>query len=310
MKLKLGRYWRISAVVLGWVSTLVQAQTMHKGLDKALVASAIDSAVVILANEDSSRVDTLIWDLHNFDRRLIPSRSIYGNSWDSMNIDSPFFDKQRIAAGFYLNLLEDDCEFVPPFVGPVTSHFGWRWGRMHKGIDVDLRIGDPVVSAFDGVVRIVKYDPYGFGNYVMIRHYNGLETIYAHLSESIVVCNQPIRAGEVIGYGGSTGRSTGSHLHFETRFLGQAFDPRKIIDFNSHTLRNKQVFLNHTWFPYIPKTGTSVKPYGDRVYHRIRSGDTLYGLSRRYGVSVNTLCKLNGINRNTVLRIGRTLRIR
>ncbi len=245
-----------------------------------------------------------------FDRNLIPAKSIYGNSWDSLHVDSPFFDKKRIAFGFYLDLVEDGCEYFHPFDGVVTSKFGWRRGRMHKGIDIDLEIGDPVYAAFDGVVRIAKYNAGGFGNYVMIRHYNGLETIYAHFSESIVVRNQTVRAGQIIGYGGSTGRSTGSHLHFETRFLGQAFDPTKIIDFNTFCLKEKQVFLNHTWFPYISKTGTSVRPVTKRVYHKIRSGDTLYGLSRRYGVSVNQICRLNGISRTTILRIGRTLRIR
>jgi len=97
-------------------------------------------------------------------------------------------------------------------------------------------------------VRIQRYNPGGFGNYVLIRHYNGLETIYGHLSEALVVRNQTVRAGQVIAFGGSTGRSTGPHLHFETRLMGQAFNPARIIDFESFQLKDTQVLVNHMWF--------------------------------------------------------------
>ena len=244
-----------------------------------------------------------------FDRNLIPAQSIYGFSWDSANVDSPKFDKERVSWGFVLNLVEEDCDYVHPFKGVVTSYYGWRHGRMHRGIDIDLEIGDPVYAAFDGVVRIQKYNPGGFGNYVMIRHYNGIETLYAHLSEAIVVRNQTVRAGQIIGYGGSTGRSTGSHLHFETRFMGQAFNPSKIIDFKAFTLKQEQVYLNHTWFPNGGST-VAKKPATSKKYHKIRKGDTLYSISRRYGTSVNAICKLNRISRNTTLRIGRNLRVK
>lgn len=244
-----------------------------------------------------------------FDSSLIPARSIYGLSWDPQNVDSPKFDAERVSWGILLDLVEDDCEYVHPFKGRVTSHYGWRRGRPHKGIDIDLDIGDPVYAAFDGVVRIQRYNPGGFGNYVLIRHYNGLETIYAHLSEALVVRNQTVRAGDVIGYGGNTGRSTGPHLHFETRLMGQAFDPRKIIDFDSGILIKEQAYINKSWFPFYrpPSTATASS---NRVYHKIRRGDTLYGISKRYGVSINQICRLNGISRRTTLRIGRTLRIR
>ena len=103
------------------------------------------------------------WD---FDRSLIPAKSIYGLSWESANVDSPWFDAERVSFGFLLNLVEEDCDYIHPFEGPITSGFGWRWGRMHKGIDIDLDIGDPVFAAFDGVVRIAKYNYGGFGNYI------------------------------------------------------------------------------------------------------------------------------------------------
>lgn len=115
----------------------------------------------------------------------------------------------------------------------VTSKYGYRpkFGRFHKGVDVKLYIGDTVVSAFDGVVRVVKYDPKGYGNYIVVRHPNGLETIYGHLSKHLVHVNDVVKSGEAIGLGGNTGRSTGSHLHFETRIVGVAINPELMFDF-------------------------------------------------------------------------------
>lgn len=246
----------------------------------------------------------------NFDSSLIPARSIYGMSWEAANVDSPKFDLERISWGFLLDLVEDGCEFVPPFVGQVNSNYGWRRGRMHRGIDIDLEIGDSVYAAFDGIVRIQRYNPGGFGNYVLIRHYNGLETIYGHLSEALVERNQTVRAGDIIGFGGSTGRSTGPHLHFETRFMGQAFNPNKVINFTDHKLIQEQIYINQTWFPTYKKPVPASATKSKKRYHKIRRGDTLYGLALKYGTSVNQICRLNGIKRTTTLRIGRTLRVK
>lgn len=247
----------------------------------------------------------------NFDLGLIPAQSIYGISWDSENVDSPTYDAEKMKWGYLIDLDEEGCSYVHPFEGVITSKYGWRGRRWHKGIDIDLEIGDPVYAAWDGVVRIQKYNYGGYGNYVLIRHYNGLETIYGHLSEAIVQPNQTVRAGQIIGFGGNTGRSTGSHLHFETRLMGQAFDPARIIDFTTFKLKTDNAFINNLWFPYIRGNNTraNVVPAGAKRYHRIRSGDTLSGLARRYGTTVTSICRLNGIGRNTTLRIGRTLRV-
>ena len=113
----------------------------------------------------------------------------------------------------------------------ITSNFGARWGRQHKGLDIKLNTGDTIVAAFPGKVRIVRYEAKGYGKYVVIRHPNGLETIYGHMSKQLVEENQEVRAGEPTGLGGSTGRSTGSHLHFETRLCGTALNPALMFDF-------------------------------------------------------------------------------
>ena len=115
----------------------------------------------------------------------------------------------------------------------ITSNFGARWGRQHKGLDIKVYIGDTIRAAFSGKVRIVKYEPKGYGKYVVIRHYNGLETYYGHMSKQLVRENEEVKAGDPIGLGGNTGRSTGSHLHFETRICGVALNPALMFDFRN-----------------------------------------------------------------------------
>ncbi len=296
MKKRLEHYWRYSLLALSCVlcaGAFAQVDTIESR-DTGLVHNI----------KDISTTD--------FDMDLLPAQGIYGQSWSARNIDSPAYDHKTMKLGYKLDLVEEDCYYVHPFKGRVTSKYGWRRSRWHKGIDIDLDIGDPVYAAFDGIVRIQRYNPGGFGNYVMVRHYNGLETLYAHLSEALVLVNQTVRAGQIIGYGGSTGRSTGSHLHFQTMLMGQAFDPSRIIDFNNFTLKRDKVIINNTWFPYIKNGNTraNIAPPNARRYHKIRRGNTLSGIARRYGTTVNSICRLNRISRTTTLRIGRTLRVR
>ena len=190
----------------------------------------------------------------------------------------------------------------------ITSPFGPRWRRMHNGLDLKVNIGDTIVAAFDGKVRIVKYERRGYGKYVVIRHDNGLETVYGHLSKQLVEENQLVKAGEVIGLGGNTGRSTGSHLHFETRFLGIAINPIYMFDFpkqdivaDTYTFRKAKD---------VKRAGSHDTQVADGTirYHKVKSGDTLSRIAKLRGVSVSTLCKLNRIKPTTTLRIGQVLR--
>ena len=191
----------------------------------------------------------------------------------------------------------------------ITSPFGPRWRRMHNGLDLKVNIGDTIVAAFDGKVRIVKYERRGYGKYVVIRHDNGLETVYGHLSKQLVEENQLVKAGEVIGLGGNTGRSTGSHLHFETRFLGIAINPIYMFDFpkqdivaDTYTFRRTQGSSK--------RAGSHDTQVADGTirYHKVKSGDTLSRIAKLRGVSVSTLCKLNRIKPTTTLRTGQVLR--
>ena len=192
-----------------------------------------------------------------------------------------------------------------------------------------LKTGDPIYATFNGKVRISipSSKSGGYGNLIVIRHDNGLETFYGHLSERIVHADEWVEAGQIIGYGGSTGRSTGPHLHFETRYCGQSFDPERLIDFQSGNLRRETFLLKKSYLDIHSSASQDFedeeaeandekraeearKALASAQYHRIRSGDTLGGIAVRYGTTVSRLCQLNGISRTTTLRIGRSLRVR
>ena len=190
----------------------------------------------------------------------------------------------------------------------ITSPFGPRWRRMHNGLDLKVNIGDTIVAAFDGKVRIVKYERRGYGKYVVIRHDNGLETVYGHLSKQLVEENQLVKAGEVIGLGGNTGRSTGSHLHFETRFLGIAINPIYMFDFPKQDIVADTYTFRRTQASKRAGSHDTQVADGTIRYHKVKSGDTLSRIAKLRGVSVSTLCKLNRIKPTTTLRIGQVLR--
>lgn len=191
----------------------------------------------------------------------------------------------------------------------ITSKFGPRRRRMHNGIDVKVYIGDTIRAAFSGKVRMVKYERRGYGKYVVIRHENGLETIYGHLSKQLVNEEQYVEAGEVIGLGGNTGRSTGSHLHFETRFLGQAINPALLFDFEKQDIVTDSYLFMKGKNRYRRSNSSAVASSGgDIQYYKVRRGDSLSRISKKTGVSIDRLCKLNGITRRTTLRINQVLK--
>lgn len=216
----------------------------------------------------------------------------------------------------------------------ITSNFGSRWGRQHKGLDIKVYIGDTIRAAFSGKVRIVRYEAGGYGKYIVIRHNNGLETIYGHLSKQLVEENQEVRSGEVIGLGGNTGRSTGSHLHFETRLCGVALNPALMFDFraqdvtgdyyafnketydnestNATRLRGKQDSSTYASINSSDDYATNKRTTSgltDQIsYHKVKKGETLERIAKKRGVTVETICKLNHITKTMRLRPGQILR--
>ena len=203
------------------------------------------------------------------------------------------------------------CGYVHPFNGEMTSGFGMRKYRFHYGIDINLETGDSVVCAFEGMVRIAKKSK-TYGNVVVVRHINGLETYYAHLSEIKVEPGQSVDAGELLGLGGNTGRSYGSHLHFEVRYKGLPIDPSDIICFNDKKLKSDSFVLSKKHFEHNADmkvtAGKAVAKKKTRI-HTVKKGDTLGKIAKRYGTTTSRLCKLNGIKSSTTLKVGRKLKV-
>jgi len=232
-----------------------------------------------------------------------PAGDIYNNIWRSDKVN-PY----KIPIDSLPDSVRIDCShFVIPVPGAVTSNFGPRRYRFHYGIDLRLNVGDTVRSAFAGKVRIIDYEARGYGNYIVIRHDNGLETVYGHLSVVLVTHNQTIKAGELIAFGGNTGHSTGPHLHFETRYIGNAINPANFINFNNGLVFEPNYLITKKQSFYYQRNVQAVQL---TRYYKIRKGDNLGRIAARNGTSVNALCRMNGIRSKAHLKPGQRLRVR
>ena len=252
----------------------------------------------------------------------------YAKHWDTIKL-FPYEDVQLadLPQSVVINLVDSLKGYHYPIKGTVRSKFGPRGRRRHRGVDIPLKTGDPIYATFSGKVRISTYNKGGYGNLVIIRHDNGLETWHGHLDQRFVKPNDTVYAGQIIGLGGDTGRSTGPHLHYEMRYFGQTFDPERLVNFENGNLRRETFLLKKDYFDIHSRAG--IQDFEDeilgdeeiaeqkkkeeaakQVYHKIRSGDTLGGLAVKYGTTVSSICRLNGITTKTTLRIGRSLRVR
>lgn len=277
--------------VIQLIDSLLDLKELPEGIIEQLIA---------IVGEIALEEETPITLSGFYDDSEYPSNSYY-EDWDIYNIH-PLISSKDSRVTLILQDTLNNCTFYPPLKGLITSNFGWRDGRSHHGIDIDLQVWDPVSAAFDGMVRVARHHP-TYGRVVIVRHYNGLETLYAHLHRLKVKPGDVVEAGQVIGLGGSSGRSTGSHLHFETRFRGRSLNPRSFIDFNNNRLVSDSIVLTkNRWDSY------SCYPAGLNFY-TVQKGDFLVKIASQYGTSVDRLCELNGIGRNSVLRIGKKLRI-
>jgi murein DD-endopeptidase MepM/ murein hydrolase activator NlpD len=239
------------------------------------------------------------------DSILIPAYYIY-HQWDTVNIHPMKVDMTKMHDSIFVKLVCDqNCDFVNPYIGNTTSNFGYRHYRPHLGIDIDLETGDTVRCAFDGRVRIAKLNK-SYGNVVIVRHNNGLETIYAHLSKILVHADSVVSAGTVLGLGGSTGHSTGSHLHFEVRYLGNAINPSDVINFKDHKLLKDTLKITKNNFKYIVPYSSA----GGKRYYTIKKGDTLSKIAKKNGTTVGKICKLNGLKPSSILKVGKKIRVR
>ena len=251
--------------------------------------------------------------LHELDEEddTSPAEDLYEGIWNNQFLKA--YSGVSIPDSFQIDL----TSFVMPVEGKITSPFGPRRRRFHYGTDLKLQVGDTVVAAFEGKVRVEQYERRGYGNYLVLRHPNGLETVYGHLSEFLVRDGDTVEAGQPIALGGNTGRSTGSHLHFECRFLGQAIDPADIIDFDNFCTYDVTYLFQKSKVNELSAHNNNYYRYADRFttpnrhsfkYCRIHAGDTLSKIAQKYRVSVKQICRLNGLRPNSKLKVGKIIR--
>ena len=263
-----------------------------------------------------------------------PEPDIYTEGWESDRVN-PYKN-----ANVPQTKVIDVRGFHMPIKGNyITSPYGYRpaFRRTHKGVDMRSAVGDTVYAAFTGKVRLTKFERGGYGFYVILRHDNGLETVYGHLTRLLVQPNQFVKAGQPIALSGNTGRSTGPHLHFETRFMGYAINPAAIIDFANRTTHTDTYTFNKSNYTesrsYAPSrryaavrsTGNSSSYSGksngrkydsrtkkrtaQRSTYKVRKGDNLGKIAARNGTTVAQLKKLNGIKGDKV-QSGKVLRVK
>lgn len=257
--------------------------------------------------------ETLDYMDNMFKEEEEPELDIYTEGWDSQLVNA------YAGAAVPDSKVIDVTNFAMPTPGYVTSPYGYRrrFRRMHKGVDLKVQIGDTIRAAFDGKVRLTRYERRGYGYYVIVRHENGLETVYGHLSRFLVKPDQYVKAGDPIALGGNTGRSTGPHLHFETRFMGYAINPAAIFDFENQTTHTDHFTFTKSNYTesrnYAPakKTKSSTKALASSASTvKVRKGDTLSKIASRNGTTVAQICRLNGISTKTKLSIGKRLRVK
>ena len=313
MKKTLKIVYTLATAILLTGSFTSQAQTQsraHSAAHKQLLANNAGAKDQIKLIDQSSFIDLV--------DEPEPELDIYTEGWNSRSVN-PFRE-----ADVPSSAVIDVTDFIMPHMGRITSNYVYRarFGRMHNGVDIGIKMNDTIRAAFDGKVRLTNYEAKGYGNYVIIRHPNGLETVYGHLNKHLVKPDQVVKAGDPIGLGGSTGRSTGPHLHFETRFMGYAINPSAIFDFANHTTHTDTYTFSKTTYQqprnYAPSRQLA-KSEGENPYtqassqkgtYTVKKGDTLLSIARAYGMSTTTLRNLNKLENGETIKVGQTLKLK
>lgn len=305
MSLNLKRILGVGLMAAAMVfSAGAQTKNPHAKAHKGLMAKATTTKDRIELSKSTMR------DL-GFEN-IEPEIDIYTEGWNSKRVN-PFNDAQ-VPSSDVINL-RGFC--MPTKTRLVTSNYGYRkkFGRMHKGMDIHIKSNDTIYAAFDGKVRLTNYEARGYGNYVIIRHPNKLETVYGHLNKFLVKPNQVVKAGQPIALGGNTGRSTGPHLHFETRYMGYAINPQAIVDYPNGRLFAETYTFNKSTYTQAHKGGSSnSRSYTinqDRAEtYTVKSGDRLSDIAKRHGISLTTLCRLNKISESDKIQAGQVLKLK
>lgn len=301
---------RIFLVLLFSISTypIFSQNRFIDPVDITIIEEKVNNFVSFMSEED---MDLLI--------RYSDSNHALAEHW--LNHEFNPYGYNPIKEPFLLTFTDSAYTSPIPIKKVITSRYGWRNRRPHKGIDIDLVTGDEVRSLLDGKVRYVKYHS-GHGKTVVVRHSNGLELVYAHLSEQLVKENDVVKKGQILGKGGATGNARGSHLHLETIYKGNHINPEYIFDFGTdNKIRSNTIWVSNKWTtPYLHSSkrqsrievcetlekAQEAKTNALRT-HRVRSGDSLYRIARKYGTSISAICKLNRIKSTKTLRIGERL---
>lgn len=275
--------------ILLFISTFMfislQAQIAHT--DTAMVSG--DSNYIEMSHK---QIQEKLWD----------SLEVFQQNWDNYNLFPYRYTPNYKSSDSLLIILQDSIHhFVLPVYGRLNSPYGWRGRRMHNGWDIKLSRYDTVLAAFDGKVRFAGYNKGGYGRLIIIRHFNGLETYYAHLQKIEVEPNQYIKAGDFIGTGGNSGAPrVGTHLHWEIRWNDHPLDPALAVDLEAKALKTDSLWITKKTVKYRPTSKSKA------VYY-VKKGDTLSAIAQRYHCSVAHLCALNGIRKNNLLQIGQKI---
>lgn len=309
----------IAATISFSASAQYKLPEIHKKEQSGLIAGQVNTKRQIKAQGNANYLNLILPGQNT----SIEDIDVNESNWDSQSVnpykDANVPDKKVI----------DVSDFAMPCNGHVTSPYGYRaqFGRMHRGVDLKASIGDTIYAAFDGKIRLTRFEKKGYGYYVVIRHSNELETIYGHLSRFLVKPNQSVKAGDPIALSGNTGRSTGPHLHFETRFMGYAINPAAIFDFDNKTVHtdyytfNKSTYQDardfspnanktvaeHRTAPVKSKAAAASQKAAKKV--KVKKGDSLASIAHRHGTTVDKLCRANGISKKAKLKAGQTLKV-